>query len=81
MGRGVVAQGGLLDHPALVEDCRLPLDFRRQRFLDEPERVEVLELGPNSELQRAPPAQREVRVAAKIPLLQVGVRDLEVAQD
>ena len=46
-----------------------------------PEGIQVLELGARAERGLAGPAQRDVRVAAEVPLLHVGVGDVDVAQD
>ena len=64
-----------------VEQRGLPLDFGFERFLDEAERVEVLELRACSELRRALRAQRQIGVATELALLEVGVRDIDVTED
>ena len=71
----------LHDFAAAFDELDLPRGFDLDRFLDEPERVQVLELRARAELRLAAPAHRNVRVATERAFLHVAVADLEVADE
>src|SRR6187402_3086663 len=76
-GLGVEAPGFLLDRAACVEHRRLAGNLCVDSALNEAKRVDVFELTTRAELGRAARANRNVRVAAKAPLLEVAVVDTD----
>ena len=83
-GRPVVlvpAAGLLHDASAGVENRGLPCDLVRDGFLDEAERVDVLQLDARAELRLAQGADAHVRVAPEASLLEVAVVDADEDED
>ena len=74
---GIEEPGFLHDGAALLDQLDLPAHFELDRLLEEAEAVEVLDLAARSELRRAGPAHRYVRVAAEASFLHVAVADVD----
>src|SRR5690606_28246648 len=77
----VVEARFLPNRPAAFEHVDLPRDFIIDRSLDEPERVEILDLATGTELLLARRPHRHVRIAAERAFLHVAVADLEIAHE
>jgi len=78
--RRVPEPGLLVDPLAGGEDLRLPVRFVLERFRDETDRVQVLDLDAGAEGRVLREPHRHVRVAPHVPLFHVGVGHARVAQ-